>query len=65
MESYYAFLSQFTKGTTPNRKNLERHYSPKFIDEAINSGYIIEIGKDDIGYAVYTITEKGIDKRDN
>ena len=65
MESCYAFLSHFTNGTMPNRKNLERHYSPEFIYEAINLGYIIEIGKDDIGYAIYAITEKGIDKRDN
>lgn len=62
---FYELLMQFTGGTTPSRKNLSKHYSENLIDEAINLGYIKEIGKNDIGDPVYGITESGRQTRDN
>ena len=61
---FYGMLMQFTKGTTPCRNHLARHYSTELIDEAIELGYIIQIRINETGDPVYAITDKGKELRD-
>lgn len=65
MSNFYGLLTQFSQGTTPCRRHLERHYDPKLVDEAIEHGFIREIGKNEDGDALYMITELGRNIRDN
>lgn len=62
--NFYGLLMQFTKGTTPSRRHLLKHYSSEMIDMAIDLGYIVEIRRNDYNEPVYAITDMGRDIRD-
>ena len=55
----YRFLLEFSKGTKACRTCLINRYGEEKLNEALEKGYIVEIGKTDIGAPQYVITEKG------
>lgn len=61
----HKLLMEFTHGTTPCRKHLVRRYGNELVDEALEKGYIVQIGVTDIGDPRYAITELGKKIRDN
>ena len=65
MNKFYSMLMQFTQGTTPSRAHLKQQYGEELIDEALRSGYIIEIRKNEFGEPVYAITIDGKSQRDD
>ncbi len=65
MTSWYGFLLEFTKGTTPRRSHLTRRYSEGMVQEAIDNGYIVECGKTSDGEKMYAITPNGKSVRDD
>ena len=65
MTKWYGFLVQFSQGTTPRRSFLVRRFSEEMVQEAIETGLIVEWGKTSDGEVMYAITAKGKDERDN
>lgn len=56
-------MHYFNDGSPVSARTLQRKCAKCVIDEALNSGFIREYGKDEDGYSLYIVTEKGRDKR--
>ena len=56
-------MHYFNDGSPVSARTLQRKCAKSVIDEALNSGFIREYGKDEDGYSFYVVTEKGRDKR--
>ena len=65
MNKYYKILIEFSNGTTPCKPHLIRRYGEDLLKECLQKEYIIQIGTNSVGDPIYTITEKGRQKRDN
>ena len=64
--NYNPILMFFSSHDRISRKNLiHLAKNEKLVDEAINSKYIVECGKTDIGEPQYRITELGKKARDS
>ena len=56
---FYSFLAVFSNDNTPCKSYLIKKFGTEKYTEAIEKGYIEEVGKTDIGDIQYGITEKG------
>ena len=56
-------MHYFNSGSPISARTLQRKCAKGVIDEALSSGFIRECGKDEDGYSLYVVTEKGRDKR--
>ena len=58
-------MHYFNDGSPVSARTLQRRCANGVIDEALSSGFIREYRKDEDGYSLYIVTEKGRDKRNN
>lgn len=65
MNEYYKILIEFSQGTTPCRSHLIRRHGIDLLTKCIQNNYIIKIGENSNGDAIYSITNIGKQKRDN
>jgi len=65
MEKMYAFLCQFSNGTTPCRTHLVNKFSEEHLNYALEMEYIECCGHNSCGDEIYTITDKGKRARDS
>lgn len=59
MEKMYAFLCQFSNGTTPCRTHLVNKFSEEHLNYALEMEYIECCGHNSCGDEIYTITAEG------
>ena len=64
MEKIYQFLCEFSKNTHPTKNHLVKRYGEDSVNEAIELGLICLYSKNSVGELTYTITQRGIEKRD-
>ena len=62
MNKYFKILLECTDKVS--REHLVRKYGEALVDEVIKNGYIVEIGKTDIGDPQHIITTRGKEIRD-
>lgn len=64
IETVNAMLMCYFNDNSPiSARTLQRKCAKGVIDEALRNGFIREYGKDEDGYSLYIVTEKGRDKR--
>ena len=56
-------MHYFHDGRPVSARTLQRKCAKGVVDEALSNGFIRDCGKDEDGYSLYIVTEKGQDKR--